>query len=228
MIHEPESRRSEEPRRRTGYDGSHRRVRRPPARPAPASTKGNRMRKHLLALILLAASAAPALAQTYAIDRGSIVLDGTVSYTSQGGDLYESADGDRLNTALLNPSVMYFISPGLAIGGDLYVERISVSDASLTTLGIGPAISYYFGEPESTVYPFVSANVVYANLSSDFGDASGFGVAFGGGAAFMLSRAVGLVAEAEYMLESLEIDGVGESTDGNTFRLGLGIAAFLF
>lgn len=186
------------------------------------------MRKHLLALILLVASAVPALAQTYAIDRGSVVLDGTVSYTSQGGDLYESGGGDRVNTALLNPSVMYFISPGLAVGGDLYVERISVSDASVTTLGIGPAVSYYFGEPESTAYPFLSASVLYTTLNSEFADATGFGIAFGGGAAFMLSRAVALVGEAEYILESLSVDGFDDSADGNTFRLGLGIAAFLF
>ncbi len=186
------------------------------------------MYRSLMVLGLLLGVASPALAQDYATDRGAWLLGGTVSYTSDGGELYENLDGDRQNTALLNPRALYFVSPGLAIGGQVVVQYASQGDASFTTLGIGPEIAYYFGGAGSTVYPFVDANVSYANLSSEGFDASGFGFGFGAGAAFMLSPSVALVGGGSYTIENLSVDQVDESFSGNRFRLELGVSAFIF
>ena len=186
------------------------------------------MWKHLVVPFTILAIAAPVSAQDYAIDQGAWVLDGTVSYNSDGGELYENADGDRANTVLVNPSLLYFVTPGLAIGGALFVENFSQGDFSLTTIGIGPAVNYFFGEPESTVYPFLGASVAYASLSSDFFDASGIALGFGGGAAFMLSGSVAITAGGSYEISNLSIDQLDETQSGNTFRLEVGVAAFLF
>ena len=186
------------------------------------------MLKHVVALFAVLAVASSASAQDFAIDQGSLVLDGTISYSSDGGDLYENADGDRVSTALLNPSVLYFVVPGLAIGGELYVESASQGDFSLTTIGVGPEVTYFFGGPESTVFPYVGVNLAYASLSSDAFDASGIGFGFGAGAAFMLSNSVAITAGGSYEITNLSIDQVDDTQSGNTFRLELGIAAFLF
>jgi len=185
------------------------------------------MRK-LLMVFALVALPATASAQEYPVDRGSMVLGGSVSWTSSGGDLYENSDGDRLNSLLLNPEVMYFVMPGLAIGGELYVERASQGDFDATTIAVGPQISYYFGGPTSSVYPFLSAMVGYADMSSDAFDASGLAFGFTGGAAFMLSRSVALTAGATYQLQNLSVDQLDESVDSNAFALQLGVQAFLY
>lgn len=186
------------------------------------------MFKRALAVLAFVAIAAPLSAQDYAIDQGALVLDGTISYSSDGGELFENAEGDRANTALLNPSVLYFVSPGLAIGGELYVENASQGDFSVTTIGVGPELTYFFGGPESTVYPFLSAGLSYASLSSDFFDASGIGFGFGAGAAFMLTTSVAITGGGAYQISNLSVDQTDATLSGNTFRLELGVAAFLF
>lgn len=186
------------------------------------------MLKHAVAVFALLFIAGPVSAQDFAIDKGAFVLDGTISFNSDGGELFENVDGDRANTVLLNPSVLYFVAPGLAIGGELYVENASQGDFSVTTIGVGPEVTYFFGGPESTVYPFIAAGVSYASLSSDFVDASGIGFGFGAGAAFMLTSSVAITAGGSYEISNLSVDQTNETQSGNTIRLELGVAAFLF
>lgn len=167
-------------------------------------------------------------AQGYATDRGSFILGGAASYTSQGGDLYENSDGDRVNTLTVNPYLLYFVSPGLGIGGEVALSRASQGDEDATTVGVGPTIAYYFGDAASRVRPFLQAGASYVSLSSDFFDASGWGVGGGGGIAFMLSEAVALTLEGVYEIQNISVDEFDEDVDGNEFRFQAGIAAFLF
>lgn len=180
-----------------------------------------------LAIVALA-TPSDLLAQDFAIDRGSVVIGGTVSYTSQGGELFENTDGDRLNSLLLNPFALFFVTRGLGIGGDFFVQKASQGDQSVTTLGIGPSVAYFFGGPENTAFPFVSGGLEYANLSSTGFDASGFGFNFGAGVAFMVSRGVAVTTQASYEVLNLSVDQLDESFSGNGFGLRAGISAFLF
>ena len=181
----------------------------------------------LLVSVLLALPTS-ATAQAYAVDRGSVVLGGTVSWSSSGGDLYENVDGDRYTSLLLSPRVLYFVAPGLGIGGDLYVESASQGDEDVTTIAVGPAIAYFFGSPESTAYPFVGGFVGYGTTSTSGIDGSG--LAFGAtvGVAFMLSDAVAVTAGGSYGVVNMNIDQLDESFGGNTIGLELGVEAFLF
>lgn len=188
------------------------------------------MWKPLLAFALIAGLATPVAGQSFAIDQGSMVLDGSISFTNSGGDLYENANGDRSTEILLLPSLLYFVSPGLALGGELVVQRVSQGDFSATTLGVGPEVAYFFGDAESTVYPFVNASMSYVNTSSSGNgiDASGVGFDAGGGAAFMLTGTVAITGQVAYTFQNLSIDQTDESRSGNMFRIELGVAAFLF
>lgn len=180
----------------------------------------------MLGLAVLVSFPLTLAAQEYATDRGSFILGGSASFVSQGGDLYENLDGDRLNTLTLNPYLLYFITPGLGIGGELALSRASQGDSDATVLGVGPTVAYYFGGPEASVRPFVEAHAAYLSLDSDFGDATGWGAGAGAGAAFMLTRAVALTVGAVFEVHNLSIDDFDE--DGNEFRIEAGIAAFLF
>lgn len=186
------------------------------------------MSRYLVVLALFVGLASPALAQEYAIDKGSWVLDGTISFTSSGGELNENAQGDRLNSASLAPSVLYFVAPGLALGGTLDVGYSSQGDFSATTIGIGPEIAYFFGAPESSVYPFVASRVGYFSLSTEGFDASGITFGFGAGVSAMLSPSVALIIQGTYNVRNVSVDQLNETFSGNQFGLSMGVAAFLF
>lgn len=184
------------------------------------------MRRSILSLALVLIPAALA-AQGGPIDPGSIVLGGSISFSNAGGDLYENADGDGVTTLTVNPRALFFVKRGLAVGGELVVSRTSQGDFEITTLGIGPAVYYFFGASGARYYPFVGATLAYTETSSDAFDASG--LAFGGtaGIAYMLSESIAVTTALSYQVEELEIDGFDESEDGNRLSLDVGIEAFL-
>src|SRR5690606_21219063 len=94
--------------------------------------------------------------QEYAVDRGSVLMGGSASFTNTGSD-----DSDeRTSRLLLQPRAQYFVAKGLAIGGSVTLSRYADDDDSSTTVGIGPQVSYYFGAAQrQRAYPFVSANL---------------------------------------------------------------------
>ena len=179
-------------------------------------------------------------AQTYAVDQGSWIVGGNASLTSQGGD-----DADRTTSVLLNPSAQFFVLPGLAVGGTLSLSYTSDDLFSITSLGIGSAVSYYFGRGERTVYPFVSASVSISDVSlksdGDAGsstiDLTTTGTTFdlSGGVALMVAKNVGLTGEIFYLQQNIRETGdegsetlFGNGLDIDMFGLRLGIAAFVF
>ncbi|MEX2282012.1 MAG: hypothetical protein WEE89_05975 [Gemmatimonadota bacterium] len=96
--------------------------------------------------LLLAITALSASAQTHATDRGSIIVAGDASLTSTKAE----NDDDRTTTLRLAPNLQYFIRPGLAIGGEVLLSRTSRGDASISQYGVGPRLSYYFGQGATT------------------------------------------------------------------------------
>ena len=181
-----------------------------------------------------------AQAQSYPVDRGSWIVGGSASFTSQGG-----GDADRTTSVMLNPSAQFFVLPGLAVGGTLSFFYTSDDLFTTTGLGIGSAVSYYFGRGERTVYPFVSASLSINDLSfkadgDQVGsniDVSTTGTTFdiSGGVALMVAKNVGLTGEIFYLQQNLrETDNQGIETlfgtnlDIDMFGLRFGIAAFVF
>ena len=182
-------------------------------------------------LVLAATVLFPALAraQEYAVDQGSLLVDGSISLTSIGNN----NDEDRDTNISLNPDVQYFVVPGLAVGGGLTLERRTSDRFSRTTYGIGPRVSYYFGAAfEKTVYPFFSANASYYTQRFSFDDDTetrslyGFGAA--AGVLVMVSDGVGLTGRLFFDVLNFGEDEVERSFSTDTFGFAFGIAAFVF
>ncbi len=176
--------------------------------------------------------------QSFPIDKGSKLLSGSFAFTSAGGDLYENSKDERATTILLNGSFGYFVSQGFNVGGKLLFNRQSQGDYSLTTWGLGPSVSFFFGDENSKAYPFVGATFMYTQTlvkdkyytgyyeqSVEY-DYSGTSLVFGGGVCYMLSSAVGLFTEVNYQIDNLSYED--ESVSGNKVNLMIGINAFLY
>lgn len=186
-----------------------------------------RMRRLALLAGLLAALPAAVQAQSYATDQGSLLLGGSAGFSSSGGSVDGESDPERSTFLNFSPSVQYFVLPGLAVGGNVVAQRSSTGDASVNTLGVGPAVSYYFGGSERSLYPFVSGSVRYLRNSGDLvDDLSTVGYAASTGAVFMFNRTVGLETSFFYNTNSFEVSGV--EVDNNTFGVQLGFRAFTF
>jgi len=164
------------------------------------------------------------------IDKGSINVGGLLSIQSSGGDIYAGGDGDRQTMTLFIPSARYFITPNIAVGGDIMYLRSSQGDVSATQVGIGPAAAYFFKVQNEKFYPYVGLGLLYYNYSIDVGEwdtsASGFDFRFGGGVAYMLGKNLAVVAELNYHIQSLKPED-GDSESGNIFAFTVGFAAFL-
>lgn len=185
----------------------------------------------LAALLAFAIAAFPqdARAQDYLTDEGVTRLGGALSFTTQGGDYYAPGENDRLTTVNLNPSVQYFLAPGLAVGADALLEYQAQNDVSLRIFSIGPSASYFFGGADTRAYPFLSVNPLYTNIGrNEDSSINGFGVVGSIGGAFQIARNVAITAEGFYEYESFSTEGADERVSGNTFGLRVGVSAFLY
>lgn len=181
-----------------------------------------------LCVMFLFLAAVPLSAQQGPIDRGSMILGGSVGFSSSGGDLYEDAEGERLNAILLNPQALFFVSSGLAVGGELLVERQTQGDFESTSLAVGPSVAYFFGDNESSAYPFIRGTVGYASVTTSGLDGSGFAFAGSAGVAFMLTRSVAITASGTYRLDNVSIDQFDDTYSGDIISLLIGVEAFVF
>jgi hypothetical protein len=191
------------------------------------------MRRSIFA-VLLAFAIAPGLlqAQGYAVDKGSVNVGGTASFVSSKADVADVSQ-PRITTLSLAPHLLFFVAPGLAVGGEAMFGRVSSDGNSTTQYGIGPAINYYFGHEDRNWYPFVGASARVShlngngNLGSDFRD-----LRASAGLLFLLSRSVGI--NSEFYLSrthtTFESPVTLEELDSNTsaFGLAIGISAFIF
>ena len=178
-----------------------------------------------------------AFAQSYHPDKGSKIITGEFSFSSGGGDLYKNSDGDRLTTIELDPCISYFLTPGLALGGNFLLLRVSQGDMGETAWGIGPRLMYFIGGNKSistgkgTTYPFLDAAFIYIKSSSKGASyelsSSRIRIKLGGGIFHMLSDSVGLFGEVAYNIDRVKPED-GDSESGNQFNIVAGFAFFLY
>ena len=140
---------------------------------------------HFLRVLLLIAissscTAGALHAQGYATGRGSLIVGGTAGLTT-----FRDQEPSVRNYSLhFSPRFQYFVSPGLGLGASVGLFHMRQGEDSSSSWGLGPEISYFFGEGERTLLPYVSA----------LGSFSGGEVNLGGaaGAIYMLTSSVGL------------------------------------
>jgi len=144
---------------------------------------------------------------------------------------------------MVTPNMGYFVIPNLEIGGQLIYGSDSQGDASNTIFGIGPAVAYYFDldktntEAKGKIYPYLGAAFLYDMMTFNNGQPGAEDIkwrtttfSLRGGAAFMLSGAVGVYGQLGYDMDSSkQTDPVeSESISGSVFGLEIGITSFIY
>lgn len=188
-------------------------------------------------VVMLLLSGAVMAAET-PIDKGSMIVDGSVYFMSQGGDAYKDTADNSVATIGIMPSVGYFVAPSIMVGGEVLFWNQSWGDYKWTDFAVGPMAGYYFNldatrtEVKGAIYPYVKGFFLYGQEKYDDGtdDFTTDVMIFGGqgGGVFMLSNAVGLDASVKFQSESYKPDGADESISGTTIEIGAGITAFLW
>jgi hypothetical protein len=175
------------------------------------------------------------LAQSYAVDRGSVLIDGQASFTSTGAEVNGEEADDRVTQLSISPSLQYFLLPGLAVGGEIRFSRRSDEDDTSWAYGIGPAVTYYFGAAADRYwYPYLGATfqLIREERNRDEGpdpaDITTRGYKGAAGAVFMISRSVGFNVELFYQVFEQELEDSDAEFEANTYGLAIGISAFVF
>lgn len=156
------------------------------------------MNKSVLIILFLFPTIASA--QEFATDRGGLLVGGSAGFVTDG----------ESSLLYLLPRAQYFVIPGLALGGTL---GMSTGFNDVTFSG-GPAVSYFFGDGESKLAPFVSGRAMFNESLSTY--------TASGGAILFLNPYVGVTGEVYYSHEESDF------SDGDTAGLSFGIAAFVF
>ncbi len=158
-------------------------------------------------------------------DAGAVYISGHLSGSNSGGDLYE-INGHRFEEFIVVPSVLYFVTSGLGIGGDISLHHQKQADFSSTTFGIGPKAGYFFDSGGTTI-PFLSVGAHLLSMGDEYGSDTGFGFRFGGGLilrtgnlAFSLGISIGQ--------QRINFEDVDETITGEQLLIDIGIGGFLF
>lgn len=167
-----------------------------------------------------------------AVQRGSIMAEGSFSLSSLGGDLYENSKGDSRMKLNFNPGLGFFVVDGFSIGGNLILSYEKLGSASQTMFGIAPTLAYYFNL-KSSIYPFVGAGYSYSLINTDPGaddsEANLASVMMFGGVLFMINEYVGIHGKIQYSFDRITYKTYfgDHSTDGNILNIFFGFNIFL-
>jgi hypothetical protein len=192
------------------------------------------MHKTFVALTFVVC-ALPAAAQSRGpTDKGSILAAGTASFVRSS---FEIDDNDETITGItVNPTLLFFVAPRVAVGGQLGISRVSSDNGSGTSWLLGPAARLYFGEASSRTLPYVGLGVSFGGSSSDSDDSNLesssdiWGLEGIAGLTWMVTRQVGITGEAFFQRTSYENDGPFAASEQKRTDIGIrfGFAAFLF
>ncbi len=192
----------------------------------------------LTALLMAGALPGAVHAQQYAVDKGSILLGGSASYTSSRTRVGAAEQQDRINNLALSPRAQLFVAPGLGVGAEVDFSRSSTAGQSATAIGGGPIVGYYFGRGPRLWHPFLEASGAALHRSRNnglLGDEGNTEWQWRGtaGLLFLLSHGVGVntgvfyqgthTRQAQFTPQRTEVN-----VDSNTYGLAIGISAFVF
>ena len=175
-------------------------------------------------LFLLASSVH---SQDNPMGRGSLMLSGTASFSSAGGNLYKDADDNRLNFIALSPSANYFILNNLFLGAGLGYLSLSQGDKTLSALGAGPNLGYAFGGSQSKTRLYLFASFRYDGFKMDDRSRSGTESAAGLGLIVFGSERLGLTVEGSYRILANKLEDADKNEYCDVIGVGIGLAGFL-
>ncbi|HLP75270.1 MAG TPA: outer membrane beta-barrel protein [Bacteroidales bacterium] len=173
-------------------------------------------------------------AQEYPIDKKAVIISGSGSLLSQGGDLYEGFEKGRATIINVSPTINYFILKHLFIGAGFDFYQESQRNINNNLFGIGPQIGYAFGGPDGRVFPYIdmgfryySSKQYYGGIVSDL-KRSGSDAVFGFGVIVPVKTHIGILFEGGYHIIRLKNKVYDIGNSGNTLSIGLGISGLLF
>jgi hypothetical protein len=197
------------------------------------------MRKTLLILVTFLLLTRTAFGAEYPVDKGSTVISGGFSFANASGNLYEDSEGDAARALSFAPSVLSFVVPNLALGGNVAFSWESQGDVSMTTLAIGPKIGYFVGQSNSKTYPYFGMGFNYLRNTFEV-EYSGWGgrekteytisgtrFFFGAGLYNMVGSHLAIGFEGTYNLDTLKPED-GKSESGSIFLVTVTLAGFIF
>jgi hypothetical protein len=172
-------------------------------------------------------------AQSFAVDKKASIISGSVSFTSQGGEIFEDLDGNKVTSFTFTPNFNHFITKNFFIGGSLELSTESQGDYSSNGFGIGPQIGYAFGGPQSKAYPYLDLGILYYKVNADYGGGdsmqlSGSDILLGFGVIVPIKAHIGLIFEGGYQMLNLNDKDTDSSYSGNIFSIAVGIAGLIF
>lgn len=196
------------------------------------------MKRFLLTAVLVL-FAFSAMAAESPIDKGSMIVGGTVYFQTQSGDLYKVGD-EKPTTIAFMPEFGYFIAPSIMIGATVDFENYKIGDYKDTYFAFGPMVGYFFNmnpaQVKGAVYPYVKGFFMMGSEKIVVGggtpDTKYSGTQFGGkaGINYMLADHValdlGLMFTSDKMKQKEPVET--ESVSGTTIQIGAGIQAFVF
>ena len=187
----------------------------------------------LLFSIFLLGLASEISAQQFAVDQNAIMISGTGSFMTQGGDIFVDSGGNEQRIFSLTSEVNYFIARHLFIGGAIDFSRNSQGDYKSSGIGIGPRIGIAMGGLKDNVYPYISFGMKYYEMNANYGSGSdvrysGSDMAFGVGVIVPLKPNIGLVFEGGYSILDLKNSDSGKKFQGNILSVGIGIAGLIY
>jgi hypothetical protein len=201
------------------------------------------MKRIIILLALFGLFYSTCLGAEYAIDKGANVFGISGAFIRASGDLYESG-GKAFTAILVMPHTSHFFFRNFAVGGDLLLLLTAQGDDKSTTIGLGPKISYFFGNKDSKSYPYLTTGFYYLRNDMDYGDIhifshdvmSGTRFKIGAGTNWMIDRHLGFNAEISYNRDRLKPeDGTVEfsgadfgAKSGNMVIVSIGLVGFTF
>ena len=188
------------------------------------------MKRTSFFVALLLPCALAAQTPTNPTDKGSMIVDGFASFGRSGGD------GPSATHVSINPEVLFFVAPGVAVGGSLGLSHTSNegSSSDFSSWVVGPALKYFFVRGDEKTLPFVGAMIGFGKTSSSSNfELTQTRAEATGGLTWMLARHVGLIGEAYFMSFTTKIEDTSAptpipSTTSNDLGVRFRVSAFVF
>ncbi len=158
------------------------------------------------------------------IDKGSVILGGTVSY--------QTGLGDYSGSSLLSvhPDIGVFVSKGLILGSSLVFDQTFGQYRDVTSFGIGPMIGYYHDlnpsrpEAKGATYNYIKFSINYISRKyENSGKLENTYFIIGTGINYMISNSMAL--DAGVIIQG---DRIAGEFKFQQLMIGAGISAFLY
>lgn len=182
--------------------------------------------KKILCLIAVMLLMAPA-AYAKDIDAGTVEVSGaaTLGYNSTDIEIKDGPTTDQSSWGL-NLNSSYYVMPNLGVGLLLEYNSVDIADVEISTLGIGPIVTYSFSMNEQVSLPIFGALTYNSQTGDLLDDPSGWGWTIGAGVKYFMADNISLNGIVDYGQVYYETDTTSIEFDQKGFNVFGGISVY--